>query len=44
MLSVRRGVDAVVFYKAAFGAKELFKIEDAARWWRNSQYKARSSG
>ena len=28
MLSVRRGVQAVAFYKAAFGAHELFKIED----------------
>lgn len=28
MLSVRRGADAVAFYKAAFGASELFKIED----------------
>src|SRR2546430_14208600 len=28
MLSVRRGADALAFYKAAFGAKELFKIED----------------
>ena len=28
MLSVRRGADAVAFYKAAFGATELFKIED----------------
>ena len=28
MLSVRRGADAVAFYKAAFGANELFKIED----------------
>jgi PhnB protein len=28
MLSVRRGSDAVAFYKAAFGASELFKIED----------------
>jgi len=28
MLSVRRGADAVAFYKTAFGAKELFKIED----------------
>jgi PhnB protein len=27
MLSVRRGAQAVVFYKAAFGATELFKIE-----------------
>jgi PhnB protein len=27
MLSVRRGADAVAFYKAAFGARELFKIE-----------------
>lgn len=27
MLSVRRGVEAVEFYKAAFGATELFKIE-----------------
>lgn len=29
MLSVRRGADAVAFYKAAFGASELFKIEDS---------------
>jgi PhnB protein len=28
MLSVRRGAGAVAFYKAAFGARELFKIED----------------
>jgi PhnB protein len=28
MLAVRRGVEAVAFYKAAFGARELFKIED----------------
>ncbi len=28
MLSVRRGADAVAFYKAAFGATELFKIEN----------------
>src|SRR6476469_7989006 len=28
MLAVRRGVEAVAFYKAAFGAGELFKIED----------------
>jgi len=28
MLSVRRGAEAVAFYKAAFGATELFKIED----------------
>src|SRR5262247_2867080 len=28
MLSVRRGADAVAFYKAAFGASELFKIEN----------------
>jgi PhnB protein len=27
MLSVRRGARAVEFYKAAFGARELFKIE-----------------
>jgi PhnB protein len=27
MLSVRRGAEAVAFYKAAFGARELFKIE-----------------
>jgi hypothetical protein len=35
MLSVRRGAKAVEFYKATFGAAELFKI--AARcawcWW-----------
>lgn len=28
MLSVRRGAQAVEFYKVAFGARELFKIED----------------
>ena len=28
MLSVRRGADAVAFYKTAFGANELFKIDD----------------
>ena len=28
MLSVRRGAEAVAFYKQAFGARELFKIED----------------
>jgi PhnB protein len=28
MLSVRRGASAVEFYKKAFGATELFKIED----------------
>ena len=28
MLSVRRGARAVDFYKAAFGAAELFRIED----------------
>ncbi len=28
MLSVRRGTEAVAFYKSAFGARELFKIED----------------
>ena len=27
MLSVRRGAQAVAFYKAAFGASELFKFE-----------------
>ena len=29
MLSVRDGVKALEFYKAAFGAEELFKIENA---------------
>ena len=28
MLSVRNGAKAVEFYKAAFGAGELFRIED----------------
>ena len=28
MLSVRRGAEAVEFYKAAFGAAELFRIDD----------------
>jgi PhnB protein len=28
MLSVRQGAKAVEFYKAAFGVRELFKIED----------------
>jgi PhnB protein len=30
MLSVRRGAQAVDFYKAAFGAKELFRLDDEA--------------
>lgn len=29
MLSVRRGAQAIEFYKAAFGAAELLRIEDA---------------
>jgi PhnB protein len=45
MLSVRRGSEAVSFYKSAFGARELFKIEapdgavvaelavDGAKFW-----------
>jgi PhnB protein len=28
MLSVRRGAKAIEFYKKAFGAKELFRIDD----------------
>jgi PhnB protein len=31
MLSVRNGVRALEFYKAAFGADELFKIENSGR-------------
>ena len=30
MLSVRRGAQAVDYYKTAFGATELFRIEDGA--------------
>lgn len=30
MLSVRRGVQAVKFYKAAFGATELFRVDNDA--------------
>ena len=30
MLSVRNGAKAVEFYKAAFGAQELFRLEDPA--------------
>jgi PhnB protein len=29
MLSVRRGTEAVDFYKTAFGATELFRVEDS---------------
>ena len=29
MLSVRRGAEAAGFYKAAFGARELFTVEDS---------------
>lgn len=29
LLSVRRGIEAVEFYKAAFGAVEVFRIEDS---------------
>jgi PhnB protein len=31
MLSVRRGAKAIEFYKAAFGAEELFRIGDEAK-------------
>ncbi len=31
MLSVRRGVSAIEFYKAAFGAVELFRVESPER-------------
>ena len=31
MLSVRNGKKAVEFYKAAFGANELFRIDDDSR-------------
>jgi uncharacterized glyoxalase superfamily protein PhnB len=45
MLAVRRGAQAVEFYKAAFGAREVFRIDDdAERWWRGSRWTARSSG
>ena len=30
MLSVRNGVRAIEFYKAAFGAGELFRVEDGS--------------
>ena len=30
MLSVRNGARAVEFYKAAFGAEEIFRVEDPA--------------
>ncbi len=30
MLNVRRGGEAVAFYEAAFGADELFRLEDAS--------------
>lgn len=30
MLSVRKGASAIEFYKAAFGADELFRVEDDA--------------
>lgn len=30
MLSVRKGASAIEFYKAAFGAVELFRIDDKA--------------
>ncbi len=29
MLSVRNGVRAIEFYKAAFGARELFRVDDS---------------
>src|ERR1700732_4553292 len=31
MLSVRNGVSAIEFYKAAFGAGELFRVDDESR-------------
>jgi PhnB protein len=30
MLSVRNGASAIEFYKAAFGARELFRLDDAS--------------
>jgi PhnB protein len=30
MLSVRNGIKAIEFYKAAFGASELFRVDDAS--------------
>src|SRR4030088_2601707 len=30
MLSVRRGAKAIEFYKAAFGAAELFRMDDSS--------------
>jgi PhnB protein len=30
MLSVRNGAKAIEFYKAAFGARELFRVDDAS--------------
>jgi len=33
MLSVRNGARAVEFYKAAFGALEVYRVEDARAPW-----------
>jgi hypothetical protein len=33
MLSVRNGVRAIEFYKAAFGAGELFRLDDESGAW-----------
>ena len=30
MLSIRRGAEAIEFYKAAFGAREVYHLEDSS--------------
>lgn len=35
-LSVRKGAQAVDFYKAAFGADVAFRLDATAPWWQGS--------
>jgi PhnB protein len=45
MLSVRWGARAIEFYKAAFGAQELFRVDDdMGRWLLNCAWGEPNSG
>ena len=44
-LSVRNGAQAVDFYKSAFGATEVYRLEDPGEaWWQDFPLMARSFG
>ena len=44
-LSVRNSAQAVDFYKSAFGATEVYRLEVSGEaWWQDSPLVAQSSG